>query len=152
MAIIEAGDLERFALKCYRIGPTIEEVQKTGIGAAALVTKKTILRSAEAHRWPTKGKRAVRVNYTVTPNSAIIRGVGFAAMFEKGAKPHREPKTRGRKAGHKINIPGIGVFDHIAHPGFHGRGFWDEGVATAAPLVSAEFKKGLELGMRRLFS
>lgn len=128
---------------------TIKEIQTTGLGGAALITKKSILRAAEARGWPTKGRKSVRVTYTVSPTVALVRGVGFAGMFEKGAKPHEEPGRR--KRSHKINIPGLGVFDHISHPGFHGRTFWDEGVAVAAPLITKEFQKGLEYGLRKTF-
>lgn len=150
MITVNASSFERFAQKCIVSVPqVIKDVEETGIGAAALLTKKSILSAAEARRWPTKGKRRVSVNYKVAGTTAIIQGTGFSGMFERGAKPHTEPGRR--KAGHVINIPSVGVFAHVSHPGFKGRPFFFEGVEAAAPLVAKEFDKGLQLGLRKVF-
>ncbi len=88
---------------------------------------------------------------------ALVKAYGQAHLLEWDTKAHRIPKPtrddflpvaaalfgtgkkwqykRRTKAKKKIWIPGMGVFDHVNHPGTTGTHPWERGVAAATPQV-----------------
>jgi hypothetical protein len=135
-----------------------ERYPKSGI-LRGLMKSKDNDRMAETGKPPGGAKIGVRYNvrrFSGDHYVALVKAYGQAHLLEWDTKAHRIPKpTRddflpvaaalfgtGKKWQYerrtkkkKIWIPGMGVFDHVNHPGTTGTHPWERGVAAAVPQV-----------------
>jgi hypothetical protein len=138
--------LGQFNKECSGFPNTLRRAMFAGVNASALATKRSVLASAEAQRWPLRRQRGKRmpvvvVHYTIASggqNPTALVALKNGSMYEFGAKEH-EIRPKGRRSKLRAVTTPYGPFARVHHPGFTGRRFWHQGVATARPVVQRIF-------------
>jgi len=150
--------LADFSKECTAWNAGIQKTMVAGVNAAAFITKKSVISSAEQQRWPTRTVRGRRrpvviVRYDIASsgnNPTALVALRNGHMYEAGAQAH-EIKPRRRSRARAVTTP-YGMFARVEHPGFEGRPFWRRGVNEAAPLVTKAFGNAVSQSVLKTFT